>query len=41
MEPVVEVNKKPRLEDEVGLGVPKEEVEPSPPTIVRLNRYST
>jgi hypothetical protein len=41
MEPVVEVNKRPRLDDKVGLGVPEEEVEPSPPTIMRLNRYST
>ena len=41
LEPDVEVIKKPRLGDEVGLGNPDEEVEPAAPVIVRLNRYST
>ena len=41
MEQVVEVNKRPHLEDEIGLGVPEEELEPPAPTIVRLNQYST
>jgi hypothetical protein len=41
LEPVVEVSKKPRFEGEISLGASKEEVEPTPPTIVRLNRYST
>jgi hypothetical protein len=41
LEPVVEVSKKPRFEGEISLGASEEEVEPTPPTIVRLNRYST
>jgi hypothetical protein len=41
LEPVLEVSKKPRFEGEISLGSSEEEVEPTPPTIVRLNRYST
>ena len=41
LEPDVEVVKRPRLDEEVGLGDPDEEREPMAPTIVRLNRYST
>ena len=37
----VDANKKPRVDDVVSLGDPNEEVEPSAPTIVRLNRYCT
>ena len=36
----VEVIKRPRLDDKVGLGDPDEEVEPIVPTIVHLNRYN-
>ena len=41
LEPDVEVIKRPRFDDVVGLGDPDEEVEPIAPTIARLNRYST
>jgi hypothetical protein len=41
LEPVVEVSKKQCFEGEISLGASEEEVEPTPPTIVRLNRYST
>jgi hypothetical protein len=41
LEPIVEVNKKLRFEGEISLGASEEEVEPTPPTTIRLNRYST
>jgi len=40
LEPAVEVVKRPRFDEGVGLGDPDEEREPIAPTIVRLNRYT-
>lgn len=39
--PDVDANKRPRVDDVVSLGDPDDEVEPSAPTILRLNRYCT
>jgi hypothetical protein len=41
VEPTIEVSKKPRSEAQVALNVSEEEIEPPPPVIARLNRYST
>jgi hypothetical protein len=41
VEPAAEVSKKMRLEAQGALNVSEEEMEPAPPIIARLNRYST
>jgi hypothetical protein len=41
VEPAAEVSKKMRSEAQGALNVSEEEMEPAPPIIARLNRYST